>query len=133
MLIVLLSGYPTGENDIYDIFLPPGTDECINAPGTFPCYSPDNPPTFAFCGYHTSVTFNGVGHALYTVEPYENVPDAVFRPELRMERWLTQPRTYFRMRPSRPLPIPRAMRGGTFSISGLLETRSAMSAPIRSS
>ena len=71
-LVISALGYPTGENDIYDIFLPPGTDECINASGVFPCYSPDNPNTFAFCGYHSSFTFN-LGHAVYTVEPFENV------------------------------------------------------------
>jgi len=76
VLVLAISAYalPTGENDIYHIFLPPGTDECFSVPGMFPCYSPDNPNTFAYCGYHSSVTINGLGHVLYSVEPYTNVP-----------------------------------------------------------
>lgn len=74
LIAIAGSGLPTGENDIYHIFLPPGTDECFNAPGTSPCYSPDNPNTFVYCAYHSSVTFNGLGHVLYSVEPYANVP-----------------------------------------------------------
>lgn len=29
-------------------------------------------PDFFFCAYHSSVTFKGVGHVLYTVEPFQN-------------------------------------------------------------
>ena len=68
--VVVQLGYPTGENDIYHVFIPPGVDECIVS-GV--CYSPDVPRTFVFCGYHSSATFGDIGHVLYTVEPYENV------------------------------------------------------------
>ena len=37
-------------------------------------YSPDNPATFAFCAFHASVNFSDVGHVLFTVEPFQNVP-----------------------------------------------------------
>jgi hypothetical protein len=64
--------FQAGENQIYHVFLPPGTDECFDATKT-ECYSPDNPNTFFYCGYHSSVTFADIGHVVYTVEPYENV------------------------------------------------------------
>jgi hypothetical protein len=68
----------SGLHNIYHIFLPPGVDTCFPpaSPGAAPqCYSPDNPPTFYFCAYHSAVTFSdSVGHVLFTVEPYQNVP-----------------------------------------------------------
>lgn len=66
-------GYPTGYGSIYHIFLPPGVDECFDSTYS-QCYSPDNPSTFYFCAYHNSVTFTDVGHVLYSVEPYQNIP-----------------------------------------------------------
>ena len=62
----------SGYGHIFHVYLPQGTDTCFNN-GT-QCYSPDNPSTFFFCGYHSSVTFNDIGHVLFTVEPYQNVP-----------------------------------------------------------
>jgi hypothetical protein len=61
-----------GYGHIYHIFLPKGTDVCFV--GTAQCYSPDVPSTFFFCAYHGSVTFSDIGHVLFTVEPYQNVP-----------------------------------------------------------
>ena len=66
-------GLPTGYGNLYHVFLPPGTDECFAASASPECYSPDNPSTFYFCAYHSSVTFSDVGHTLYSVEPYQNV------------------------------------------------------------
>jgi hypothetical protein len=66
------ANFPSGENQIYHIFLPPGTDECFTSAKNV-CYSPDNPATFYYCGYHSSVTFADIGHVVYTVEPYTNV------------------------------------------------------------
>jgi len=66
------SHYGSGYNHIYHIYLPPGQDVCISATPTV-CYSPDNPSTFFFCAYHGSVDFSGIGHVLFTVEPYQNV------------------------------------------------------------
>ena len=61
----------TGYGHIYHVFLPQGQDECFDS--TFSeCYSPDNPNTFAFCAYHSSVDFTDIGHVLYTVEPFQN-------------------------------------------------------------
>jgi hypothetical protein len=62
-----------GYTHIYHVFLPPGQDECFDSTFTF-CYSPDNPSSFAFCAYHSSVDFQDVGHVLYTVEPFQDVP-----------------------------------------------------------
>jgi len=47
-------------------------DVCFTAAET-QCYSPDNPSTFFYCGYHGSVDFQDIGHVLYSVEPYDNV------------------------------------------------------------
>ena len=64
--------HQTGYNHIYHVFLPPGTDECFDNTYTT-CYSPDNPSTFYFCAYHSSVDFSDIGHVLYSVEPFQNV------------------------------------------------------------
>ncbi len=48
---------------------PSTTEECAAA-----LHSPDNPATFFYCGYHSSVDFSDIGHVLYSVEPYQNVP-----------------------------------------------------------
>jgi hypothetical protein len=61
----------SGYNNIIHVFLPKGIDTCIDL--TSVCYSPDNPPTFAFCAYHGAVVFADIGHILYTVQPYQNV------------------------------------------------------------
>ncbi len=69
----------SGYGHIYHVFLPPGQDVCFTATDGV-CYSPDVPATFAFCAYHSSVTFKDVGHLLYTVEPYQNVGGCAVRP-----------------------------------------------------
>jgi hypothetical protein len=58
-----------GYNVIYNLFLPPGVDTCYSY--TAECYSPDHLSTFAFCAYHSSVTFTDIGHVLYTIQPYQ--------------------------------------------------------------
>jgi hypothetical protein len=70
----------SGYGHIFHIFLAPGQDECFDS--TFSvCYSPDNPGSFFFCAYHSSVDFtDSVGHALYSVEPFQNVPGCQVRP-----------------------------------------------------
>lgn len=67
----------SGYGHIYHVFLPPGQDECM-VPNL--CYSPDVPGTFAFCGYHSSVDFTTIGHVLYTVEPFQDVPGCSVKP-----------------------------------------------------
>ena len=64
--------FGTGYHHIYHVFIPEGVDVCFA--GTSVCYSPDNPSTFSFCAYHDSVTFSDIGHVLFTVEPFQNVP-----------------------------------------------------------
>ncbi len=63
-----------GYTNIYHVFLPLGVDICLHAQIT-QCYSPDNPSTFYFCAFHGSVDFSdAVGHVLFSVEPYQDVP-----------------------------------------------------------
>lgn len=70
----------SGYGHIFHIFLAPGQDECFDSSFTV-CYSPDNPNSFFFCAYHSSVDFtDSVGHALYSVEPFQNVPGCQVRP-----------------------------------------------------
>ncbi len=69
----------TGYAHMYHVFLPPGQDECFTA-GDGVCYSPDVPSTFFFCGYHSSVDFGDIGHVLFSVEPFQNVPGCAVRP-----------------------------------------------------
>ncbi len=60
-----------GYGHIYHIFLPPNTDTCFDQ--TAQCYSPDNPSSFTFCAYHSSVNFGNGKNIIYTVEPYQDV------------------------------------------------------------
>jgi hypothetical protein len=60
-----------GYTAIYHVFLPQGTDMCIDE---FTCYSPDNFDTYVFCAFHGSVDFGPDAHVLFTVEPYQAVP-----------------------------------------------------------
>jgi hypothetical protein len=62
-----------GYGHIYHVFLPPGQDECFDSTLS-ECYSPDIPATFYFCAYHDYADFPDVGHVIYTVHPYANVP-----------------------------------------------------------
>jgi hypothetical protein len=68
--------YGTGGGHVYHVFLRKGLDVCMDVPvvGGASCYSPDNSATWAFCAYHTAVTFSDIGTVLFTVEPYQNVP-----------------------------------------------------------
>ena len=61
----------SGYDHVYHVFLPRGVDVCLS---TKVCYSPNNPSTFLFCAYHGSVDFTGIGHVLFSIEPYQNVP-----------------------------------------------------------
>jgi hypothetical protein len=67
----------SGYGHIYHVFLPPGQDECV-VPGY--CYSPDNAATFFYCSYHDSTDFPDIGHVLFTVHPYVNVPGCQVQP-----------------------------------------------------
>jgi hypothetical protein len=63
----------SGGDHVYHVFLPKGTDTCFDITPQNPtpaCYSPDNPATFAFCGYHDAWLFNDIGIVLFTVEPW---------------------------------------------------------------
>jgi hypothetical protein len=69
----------SGYGHIVHLFLPPNQDVCFDS--TFSvCYSPDNSPTFFFCAYHSSADFTDIGHVLYSVEPYQNVPGCQVKP-----------------------------------------------------
>jgi hypothetical protein len=62
-----------GGDHVYHVFLPPGTDTCFDITAQNPtpvCYSPDNPATFDFCGYHGAASFTDIGIVLFTVEPW---------------------------------------------------------------
>jgi hypothetical protein len=65
-------GTSSGYGHEFHVFLPPGTDTCFDQSSV--CYSPDNPSSFYFCAYHGSVKFSDIGHVLFSVEPYQNVP-----------------------------------------------------------
>lgn len=66
-------GLDAAHNHIYDLFLPPNYDTCLDANDTV-CYSPDNPSSFVFCAYHDFATTQS-GFPIYlTVEPDQGVP-----------------------------------------------------------
>jgi len=63
----------TGPGNIYHLYFVSGTDVCADASNT-ECYSPDNLPTFAFCGYHSWIDFGPPFNRVYfTVEPFQAV------------------------------------------------------------
>ena len=66
-------GGGNGYGHIIHVFLPQGTDTCVDDANT-ECYSPDVPSAFIFCGYHMNVQFADLGETLFTVEPFQNVP-----------------------------------------------------------
>ena len=63
----------TGYTHIYHVFIPPGQDECFDSSFTV-CASN------IFCAYHSSVDFSDIGHVLYSVEPFADVPGCMVRP-----------------------------------------------------
>jgi hypothetical protein len=64
----------SGYGHIYHIFIPPGVDMCLVSKTSTECYSPDNLDTWYFCAFHGSIDFPDIGHVLFSVEPYQNVP-----------------------------------------------------------
>jgi hypothetical protein len=64
----------TGYGHIYHVFIPPGQDECFDSTFTV-CASN------IFCAYHSSVDFDDIGHLLYSVEPFADVPGCTVRPD----------------------------------------------------
>jgi hypothetical protein len=65
--MVALDGGLSGYHHEYHVFLPPGQDECFDS--TFATCASN-----AFCAYHSSADFKDVGHVIYSVEPFANVP-----------------------------------------------------------
>jgi hypothetical protein len=74
-----LASGQSGYGHMYNVHLPPGVDECFDASFNV-CYSPDNFNTWYFCAYHGSADFDDVGHVIYSVEPYQNVPGCAVDP-----------------------------------------------------
>jgi hypothetical protein len=63
--------FGTGYGHIYHIFVKQGVDVCKSDSN---CYSPDYLPAFKFCAFHMSTTFSDIGHVVFSVEPFQNVP-----------------------------------------------------------
>lgn len=61
-----------GPGNVYHLYFNAGIDVCADDGDTI-CYSPDNFPTFAFCGYHSYMVFGDYGVVYFTVEPYQRV------------------------------------------------------------
>jgi hypothetical protein len=70
---VAKSSGETGYGHIYHVFIPPGQDECFDSTFTV-CASN------VFCAYHSSVDFTDIGHVVYSVEPFADVPGCRVRP-----------------------------------------------------
>jgi hypothetical protein len=60
-----------GDTHEFHIFLPQGIDHCFDVGA---CYAPDGKLPFYFCAYHGSTDFSDIGHVVFSVEPYQNVP-----------------------------------------------------------
>jgi hypothetical protein len=70
------AAFGSGYGKIYNIYLPQGVDYCSGGE----CYSPDNFSTFFFCAFHGSIDFSDIGHVLFTLEPFQNVPGCQVAP-----------------------------------------------------
>jgi hypothetical protein len=57
-----------GRGNLYHLYLNAGIDTCLDG-GNSICYSPDNPPTFFFCGYHSYVDFGDFGRVYSPSNP----------------------------------------------------------------
>ena len=55
----------TGYNAIFNVFLASGVQECSQAAGG--CYGQQ------YCAYHGSNDYTDIGHAIYSVEPYQAI------------------------------------------------------------
>ena len=76
--------YGTGYNVEYHVFIQQGIDVCTQFSGTTQCYDPDQrvvpaPNVFA-CAWHSSADLSGIGHVIYSVEPYQGTGCAVSSP-----------------------------------------------------
>ncbi len=74
------AAHASGYHNIFHVFLPQGTDMCMDATH---CYSPDKPSTFIFCAFHGSVDF-GAKHVIFTVEPFQFVGGCVLPNQTRV-------------------------------------------------
>jgi hypothetical protein len=70
-----------GYTNEYHIFLPSGTNVCVNANT---CYSPNNPATAVFCAFHSSIDLAQGVHVLFSVEPYQFVPGCALPQQTRV-------------------------------------------------
>ena len=59
------ASYGTGYGKIYHVFLQQGVSQCSQSAGG--CYAQQ------YCAYHGNVDFSHIGHALYSVEPYQGI------------------------------------------------------------
>ncbi len=57
--------YGTGYNNIYNVFFDGSVQQCSQSAGG--CYGQQ------YCAYHGNTDYSDIGHALYTVEPYQNI------------------------------------------------------------
>ncbi|MDP9025497.1 MAG: hypothetical protein M3N13_09000, partial [Candidatus Eremiobacteraeota bacterium] len=58
--------YGTGYNHIYNVFLDSTVSQCSQNAGG--CYAQQ------YCAYHGNTDYTDIGHAIYSVEPYQNIP-----------------------------------------------------------
>lgn len=80
ILAAVAPAYGAGYNVEYHVFLPQNTTVCTQSGGGGThCYDPNGvvspppPPNTGICGYHYKADIAGVGHVIYSVEPYQQV------------------------------------------------------------
>ena len=63
--VATANNIPTGYNTMFNVFLASGVQQCSQAAGG--CYGQQ------YCAYHGSNDYSDIGHAIYSVEPYQDI------------------------------------------------------------
>lgn len=64
--VITTNNLPTGYGSQFHVFLGSGVQQCSTAAGG--CYAQQ------YCAYHGSNDWTDIGHVLYSVEPYQDIP-----------------------------------------------------------
>lgn len=64
--VITTNNLPTGYGSEFHVFLGSGVQQCSQAAGG--CYAQQ------YCAYHGSNDWSDIGHVLYSVEPYQDIP-----------------------------------------------------------
>ncbi len=77
-----------GYNNAVAVFIPEGVTVCMDFAQTN-CYTPSDPSTTKFCGYHGSFDASDLGHIVYAALPYAGVAGCNYGSPFRVDSQYT--------------------------------------------